>query len=641
MSDVGEDNGSTARRRARLRARRFREAQPVDDTAELDDAGNVIETPSTSQPNSEISGADSDLRVRPATLWRIARLFRSYRLLLLGLVVLVVAQSITGVLSPFLLREVLDKALPHRDVQLLLMLVGGMIAASIASGSLGVVTQQLSTIIGQHIMHDLRVSVYQRLQTMSLAFFTRMRSGELLSRVVNDVGGVDAVLTTTASSAVQNATAVVAVVTAMFILDWELALLALLVVPLFLLVTIGLGRQRRTLVRGRQRQMAALTAHVEESLSLPGILLSKTMGLQPEMWRRFSTQSRQISDLELRATMVGRWRVSSRRMSLTIIPAVLYGLAGVEFAHGAKAATVGTVVAFTSMVNRLVAPASSIQGIGQNLSSSLALFNRIFDVLDLPIDIEDRADAKPLTVERGEVNLRNVWFQYNQGPDWALRDIDVTIAPGTTTAIVGETGSGKTTMAYLVARLYEQQRGEVCIDGVDIRDVTLESLAKAVGLVSQETFLLHTTIRENLLLARPDATQEDLDYAVKAARIARLIESLPDGFDTIVGARGYRFSGGERQRLAIARMLLRNPPVLVLDEATSALDTETERAVQAALDELAKGRTTIAIAHRLSTVRHADQIVVLDRGRIVERGTHGELLRLGGRYARLAGELVQ
>jgi ATP-binding cassette subfamily B protein len=322
-------------------------------------------------------------------------------------------------------------------------------------------------------------------------------------------------------------------------------------------------------------------------------------------------------------------------MSLTIIPAVLYGLAGVEFAHGAKAATVGTVVAFTSMVNRLVAPASSIQGIGQNLSSSLALFNRIFDVLDLPIDIEDRADAKPLTVERGEVNLRNVWFQYNQGPDWALRDIDVTIAPGTTTAIVGETGSGKTTMAYLVARLYEQQRGEVCIDGVDIRDVTLESLAKAVGLVSQETFLLHTTIRENLLLARPDATQEDLDYAVKAARIARLIESLPDGFDTIVGARGYRFSGGERQRLAIARMILRNPPILILDEATSALDTRTERAVQEALENLAKGRTTIVIAHRLSTIVNADQIVVVDQGEIVERGTHAELLAREGRYAHL------
>jgi ATP-binding cassette subfamily B protein len=582
-----------------------------------------------------IASTDDGRRVRRASLVRIARLFRAYRLQLAGLSLIVVAQAITGVTSPFLLRSVLDNAIPHRNVTLLLELVAGMVAASLASGSLGVLTQQLSNIIGQHVMHDLRVAVYSRLQRMSLAFFTRTHSGELLSRVLNDVAGVDAVLTTTTSSAVQNATTITAVVVAMFILDWQLAGLALLVVPLFLLITMGLGRQRRTLVRGRQRQMSTLTAHVVESLSLPGMLLSKTLGLQDQMRERFTVLSRDISGLELRATMVGRWRTASRRMSLTIIPAILYGLAGVEFAYGAKAATVGTVVAFTSMVNRMVSPATSIQGIGQNLSSSLAVFARIFDVLDLPVEIDDRPGAEPLVVKRGEVVMREVCFRYGDGPEWTLEDIDLVMAPGTVTAVVGETGSGKTTLAYLLTRLYEPQAGAILVDGVDIRDVTTASLCDAVALVSQETYLLHSTVRENLMLARPDATEEELESATRAARIHDLIASLPDGYDTVVGSRGYRFSGGERQRLAIARMILRNPPILVLDEATSALDTRTERAVQEALDELAVGRTTIVIAHRLSTILNADQIVVLDRGRIVERGSHAELLANPGRYAKL------
>jgi ATP-binding cassette, subfamily B, bacterial len=583
-----------------------------------------------------IGTTNADMRLRPGAVLRVARLFRAYKLKLAGLLFLVMFQSLAGVTSPFFLRKILDDALPHRNVQLLLELVGGMILSSIASGSLTVFTQMMSTIIGQHIMHDLRVAVYRRIQSMSLSFFTRMRSGELLSRVINDVGGVDSVLTSTASSAVQNGVAIVAVVVAMFVLDWELALLALCVVPIFLLVTIGLGRQRRQLVRGRQRQMAALTAHVEESLSLPGILLSKTMGLRDEMFRRFATQSRRISDLEYRATMVGRWRIASRRMSLTIIPAVLYGLAGLEFAYGGNAASVGTVVAFTSMVNRLVSPASSIQGIGQNLLSSLAVFGRIFDVLDLPVEIKDKDDATELKVTQGAVELKDVFFRYGEGPEWTLEGVNLTMKPGTVTAIVGETGSGKTTTAYLVTRLYEPQQGQVLVDGTDIRDVTLDSLCQAVGLVSQETYLMHTTIRENLMLAKPDATQDQIEFAAKAARIHNLIESLPDGYDTIVGARGYRFSGGERQRLAIARMILRNPPILVLDEATSALDTRTERAVQEALDKLAQGRTAIVIAHRLSTIVNADQIVVVDRGKIVEIGTHESLIADEGRYARLA-----
>jgi len=584
---------------------------------------------------------------RKVPLRRVAGLFRRYRWLMAGLLTLVVGQGVLGVVAPFLLRAIIDRGLPARDAVLITWLALGMIGSSVAAGVLGVYASQLSNVVGQRVMHDLRVAVYSHLQRMSLAFFTRTRTGELLSRVLNDVGGVDSVLTNTANTMVQNGVSALAVGVAMLILDWRLALLALLVVPVFLLATFRLGRQRRQLTKRRQGGLARLTTLVEESLSVAGVLLAKTMGLQGELRRRFAEESRSISDLELKVAMAGRWRVASRRMSLVIVPAIVYWLAGLAVAGGASLASIGTVVAFASMVNRLVSPVSAMQGVGQNVSTSLALFGRIFDVLDLPVDVDDRPGAQPLRVKTGEVRLSNVSFRYQDAPQprslserrqandpqWTLEDIDLTCRPGTVTAIVGETGSGKTTLGYLIARLYEPQRGSVCIDGTDLRDVTLASLADTVGLVTQETYLLHAPIRENLLLAKPDATVEQLDAAIRAARLDELIATLPDGYDTIVGERGYRFSGGERQRLAIARMLLRNPPVLILDEATSALDTRTEAAVQEALAALSAGRTTIVIAHRLATVERADQIVVLDGGRIVERGSHDDLLGRGGRYA--------
>jgi ATP-binding cassette subfamily B protein len=381
-----------------------------------------------------------------------------------------------------------------------------------------------------------------------------------------------------------------------------------------------------------------MSSLVEESLSVSGILLGKTMGRAPELADRFEAESVELADLEVRSRMAGRWRMSSVQMSFAIMPALVYWFAGQSIAHGGGAISIGTVVAFTTLQTRLLFPSLSLLNVGLDMQTSLALFTRIFEYLDQPIDIAERPDAVELDPGRmrGEVRFENVGFGYDADAPATISGVDIVVPPGARVALVGETGAGKTTLGYLVARLYDATSGRITIDGVDIRDLSFASLSRAVGLVSQETYLFHASIRENLRFAKPDATDEELEAAARAARIHDLIASLPEGYDTVVGERGYRFSGGEKQRIAIARTVLRNPPVLVLDEATSALDNETERAVQAALDRLAEGRTTIAIAHRLSTVRDADEIVVLDHGRVIERGTHAELLARGGRYAALA-----
>jgi ATP-binding cassette subfamily B protein len=540
-----------------------------------------------------------------------------------------------GVISPFLLRGILDTAYPHRDTTLLTELVLGMIALSVITSVIGVAQTWISNQVGQRVMHDLRAAVYAHLQRMSLAFFTHTRTGEVQSRIANDIGGIDSVVTSTATSIVQNVTTVVAVIVAMVLLDWRLAAFSLVLLPFFVWLTRRVGEERRRIQSVRQSRLADMSTLVEESLSVSGILLGKTMGRSPELVRRFGDESGELADLEVRARMAGRWRMASVQMSFAIMPAAVYWFAGESIAAGGHAITVGTVVAFTTLQTRLLFPIQSLLSVGLEVQTSLALFARIFEYLDLPVDIVERPGARRLERVRGDVRLDNVWFRYASDGPWTLEQVQAEIPAGTRTALVGETGSGKTTLAYLVARLYEPERGCVSIDGVDIRDVTLASLAASVGLVSQETYLFHASIRENLRFACPEASDEQIEDAARAAQIHDLIASLPEGYDTPVGERGYRFSGGEKQRIAIARTVLRNPPVLVLDEATSALDNETERAVQHALDDLSRGRTTIAIAHRMSTIRDADQILVLDSGLIVERGTHDELVELGGRYSAL------
>jgi ATP-binding cassette, subfamily B, bacterial len=578
-----------------------------------------------------------DPHVRKANLRRVTRLFRPYKLKLGTVLLLIGFSALLGIASPFLLREVLDQAIPEQDTTLLTWLVAGMIAVAVVSGALSVAQTWLSNIVGQEVMHDLRTAVYRHLQRLSLAFFTRTRTGEVQSRIANDIGGVDSVLTSTAQSIVSNVTTVIATVIAMFFLDWRLTLFALALLPIFVLLTRRVGHQRQKLTTTRARTMADMSTLVEESLSVSGILLGKTMGRGAELGDRFENRSHDLARLEVQRRMTGRWVMASIQTTFAVMPALVYWFGGWSLAHGNGALTIGTLVAFTTLQTRLFFPATQLMSVGIDIQTSLALFDRVFEYLDLPIDLDEQPDAIELGPCRGDVAFEDVWFRYAAEAPWTLEDVSVVIPAGTTLAIVGETGAGKTSMGYLAARLYDVERGRVTIDGIDIRDVSFDSLAHTVGVVSQETYLFHATVRENLRFARPEASDEEVEEAARAAQIHDLIASLPEGFDTMVGERGYRFSGGEKQRIAIARTVLRNPPILVLDEATSSLDNETERQVQEALDRLAEGRTTIAIAHRMSTIADADQILVLDRGQIVERGRHDELLAVGGRYAELVG----
>lgn len=573
-------------------------------------------------------------QAREVSLRRIGRLFLPHRRSLGIVVATIVVSSLVGLASPFLLQAVIDRALPDGDVGLLAALAAGMVGVAAVTAVLGVVQTLISTRVGQRVMHQLRTDVFTHLQAQSLAFFTRTRTGDLQSRILNDIGGMQNVVTTTATSVASNLTTAVATAAAMVALSWQLSLVALVVMPPAIWLTRKVAGMRRAITARQQRELADLSVTVEESLSVSGVQLTKTTGAGPAVAARFAESSARLSDLEVSAQLAGRWRMATMGVVFAAVPAVIYLGAGLV----PGAVTIGTLVAFTTLQAGLFRPVMGLLSVGVSIVSSLALFQRIFAYLDLPVDVADPAD--PVAVDparvRGHVRLEDVTYTYPGSDVAAVAGVTLDVPAGSSLALVGATGSGKSTLAGLVARLHDPDAGRVTIDGVDLRDMRLADLAAIVGVVSQETYLLHTTVRENLRFARPEATDAEIEAAARAAQVHDLIASLPEGYDTVVGSRGHRFSGGEKQRLAIARTLLRDPRVLVLDEATSALDTSTERAVQEAFDRMRAGRTTITIAHRLSTVREADRIAVVDHGRVAETGTHEGLLARGGRYAALA-----
>lgn len=586
---------------------------------------------------ARIDPADrAQLAESPVSWERVVRLFRPHLGALSVVILAVVAASLVGLAQPFLLRAVIDDALPHGDLTLLAWAVGGMIAIAIATGVLGVVQTWLATAMGQRVMSRLRSDVFAHLQRQSMAFFKRTRGGEIQSRLINDIAGLQSVITTTATSVASNVTTAVGTAAAMVLLDWRLSLLSLIVLPPAVLLTRRVALIRRDITAQRQATLADLHAQVDEALSVNGALLTKTLGAAKARVDAFDETSATLVDLEIRSQLAGKWRMATMQIIFAVIPAIIYLAAGFPALTGDI--TIGTLVAFTALQSQIFRPILGLLSMGAQWVASMALLSRIFGYLDLPVDVPEPTHPTPLPAAsvRGEVVFEDVSYRYPDGDVDVVSDVDLTLAPGRTVAVVGETGSGKSTLASLLVRLADPTRGRITLDGIDLRDLSLTDRARAIGVVSQETYLSHASVRDNLLQAKPDADDAELWRALGVAQVAETIVALPAGLDTLVGARGHRLSGGERQRVAVARTLLADPRVLVLDEATSALDTETEREFQAALDALAQGRTTLTIAHRLSTVRDADEIVVMDHGRIVERGTHESLLAAGGRYAELA-----
>ena len=599
--------------------------------------------------------AEPERPARPGTFRRIVRTFRPYRTRVALVAALILVTSGLGLINPLLIKVVFQDVIlaegPSGERLRLLLLVSGiMIVVPIVTGALGLWQTYTSNVVGQRVMQDLRNSLYSHLQNMSLKFFTSTRTGEIQSRLSNDVGGVQSVLTDTASTLLSNITTVISTVIAMFVLSWELTVLSLAILPFFLILSRKVGKVRRDISGRTQESLADLTAIMQETLSVSGILLSKAFGRQSYEIERFQDENRRLARLEIRRTMVGRGFFALVQVFFSITPAFVYLVGGWLLLRGAidqsPAELVGTIVAFTTLQSRLFFPMGQLLNVNIEVQSGLALFDRIFEYLDLEHDIVNRDGALELTPSEvgGEVRFRDVWFRYDRTarvPDerlWTIQGVDFSIDPGQLVALVGPSGAGKTTLTYLLPRLYDVERGSVEIDDIDVRDIRLESLGEIIGMVTQETYLFNSTIRRNLAYGNPDATEDDLVAAAKAAHIYDRITELPEGFDTLVGERGYKMSGGEKQRLAIARVILKDPRVLILDEATSALDTLSERLVQQALSPLMASRTTMAIAHRLSTILAADQILYLDRGRILERGSHTELLAKGGAYAALYHE---
>lgn len=577
-----------------------------------------------------------DLAANHVSTGRILALFKPYKRQILRVVILLLFGSAVGMASPFLLRAIIDDALPNADIQLLVYLAGGLVGIAALSAGLNTLQIVMSTKIGQSIMHDLRVRLYSHLQSLSLSFFAATRSGEIQSRIASDIGGLQTLVTNTANELARNTSVVVMTAVAMFFLDWRLALFSMIAVPVSILLSDRVGKLRETITHEQQVRLGDMSAAVQESLSISGIILARTMGRGEHLTRRFTRTSEDVARLEVRSHTAGEWQWQMIYLILSILPALTLLLGGFLM-NSSVPVTIGTLVAMIALQEQLLWPLEELLSIGREVRKTRALFTRVFEYLDKPVEIKETVDAVTFdrSQMRGAVRVENVSFSYPDSEKPTLLEISIDVPAGSSVAIVGSTGSGKTTLGYLLARLYDVEGGSIRYDGIDIRDLSFDTLADMLGVVTQEPYLLYASVAENLRFAKPDATDEELINAAKIAQIHDSLAALPDGYDTIVGDRGYRFSGGEKQRLALARTILRNPPVLLLDEATSALDTKTERAMEAALANLSKDRTTITIAHRLSTIRRADQIVVLQQGRIVERGTHEELERLNGVYAAL------